>query len=363
MIERAINLRIPGPTPLSDEVRKDMGKQVINHRGKEFGIILKSTVERLKSVFDTNDDIFLFTASGTGGVEAAIVNTLSRYDQVLGFTYGSFGDRFIEIAETFGVNVMENDTEWGKAVSPEDVAEELSYFPNAKAVLIVHNETSTAQTVRLDEISAVIRRHREEVNPDLLFLVDGISSLGITPFKSSQWGIDVAITGSQKGLRVPPALAIVTVSERAWWASQHNDIPRYYWDFKKAKQFLEKDSPQTPFTPAVLEINALNNELERMLEQGLNMVYARQIETADHVRAGLENMGFELFGDQETASVGLTAIHYEHADQAVEKLMKMGLDIAGGQGKLAGGILRFGHMGAFTKDEIDKALDIVEKTI
>ncbi|GAI94458.1 unnamed protein product, partial [marine sediment metagenome] len=206
-----MQLRVPGPTPCPPQALEAMGRQMINHRGGEFGKILNSTTEKLKQVFQTKGDVFMLTASGTGGMEAAIVNTLSPGDKVLSISNGAFGERFADIAEGYGAEVIRLNFEWGKAVDLDAVEKVLRKHDSIKddaikAVLATHNETSTGMTNRLGDISAVVKKF------DKLLLVDAISSLGCINLPTDEWHCDIVVTGSQKGWMVPPGLAMVSVS-------------------------------------------------------------------------------------------------------------------------------------------------------
>jgi len=227
-------LRIPGPTPCPPEVLQAMAWPMINHRGPEFKRILYDVTDKLKQAFQTKNDVLLLTGSGTGGLEAAIVNTLSPGDKVLSVSIGVFGNRFANIARQFGAEVAAIEMEWGKAADPETVRQALQANPAVKAVLVTHNETSTGVTNDLGAISQVVKESGK------LLLVDAISSLGSIDLPVDAWHCDVVVTGSQKGWMVPPGLAMVSVSPEAWQAHSEARMPRFYWDFTQAKNFLEK---------------------------------------------------------------------------------------------------------------------------
>ena len=260
-------LRIPGPTPCPNEVLQAMTKQMINHRGDEFGKILNGVTAKLQQLFQTKNDVFLLTGSGTGGLEAAIVNTLSPGDKVLSVSIGVFGERFAAIAGQFGTEVIPLHFEWGKPADADAVRQALQAEPGIKAVLVTHNETSTGVTNDLASISSVVKEF------DKLLLVDAISSLGSINLPVDDWHCDVTVTGSQKGWMVPPGLAMVSVSQEAWKAHKTAKMPRFYWDFSRAKSYLEKG--QTPWTPAVSTVFALSVSLEMMLNEGLPNIVAR----------------------------------------------------------------------------------------
>jgi len=359
-----MQLRIPGPTPCPPQSLQAMGRQMINHRGGEFAKILNSTTEKLKQAFQTKRDVFLLTGSGTGGMEAAIVNTLSPGDKVLSISNGAFGERFADIAEAYGAEVIRLHFEWGKAVDLDAVEKVLRKHDSIKdgdikAVLATHNETSTGMTNRLGDISAVVKKF------DKLLLVDAISSLGCINLPTDDWHCDVVVTGSQKGWMVPPGLAMVSVSEKAWQAHAQAKMPRYYWDFSKAKDFLQKG--QTPWTPAISIFYALNTTLDLILSEGLNNIFARHARIAQIARNGIKSLGFSLFPEEAYASDTVTAVNAtDNID--VPKLIQVlreeyDVVIAGGQRKLAGKIFRIGHLGSVEDDDIKSVLEALNKAL
>jgi len=354
-----MQLRIPGPTPCPPQALEAMGRQMMNHRGKEFGEILKSITERLKRVFQTSGDVLVLTASGTGGMEAAIVNTLSPGDKVLSISNGFFGERFGEIARSYGAEVTSLASDWGHPVDVDALDRALKADRDIKAVLVVHNETSTGMTNRLKEISTVTR------NYDKLLLVDAISSLGCINLPTDDWNCDVVVTGSQKGWMVPPGLAMVGVSERAWQAHAHAKMPRYYWDLGKARSMLEKW--QTPWTPAVSVFYALDVTLDMMLSEGLDNIFARHARVADMAREGVKSLGLSLYVGEEYASDTVTAVSASDRID-VPRLVRVLRDehdvvISGGQGKISGQIFRIGHLGMVCADDIKVVLEALSKAL
>jgi aspartate aminotransferase-like enzyme len=332
---------------------------MINHRGKEFGEILNSVTVRLKQVFQTKEDVLLLTSSGTGGLEAAIVNTLSPGDKVLSVSNGVFGDRFADIAEHYGAEVKRLSFEWGRAAAPEDIHRALKADDEIKAVLVTHNETSTGVTNDLSKISAVVKEF------DKLLLVDAVSSLGCINLPVDDWHCDVVITGSQKGWMVPPGLAMLSVSEKAWQAYAHAKMPRYYWDFSKAKDYLERE--QTPWTPAISICYALDAALDLMLNEGLSNIFARHARVAQIARSGVKSLGLSLFCEENYASNTVTAVNASDKLD-VPKLIQVLRDehnvvIAGGQRKLSGKIFRIGHLGWVTEGDIKSVLDSLAKAL
>ena len=341
-------LRIPGPTPLPSEVLQAMTKQMINHRGVEFGQILSGVTDKLKQLFQTKGDVFLLTGSGTGGLEAAIVNTLSPGDTVLSVSIGVFGERFAAIAGQFGAEVIPLRFEWGKAADVDTVRQALQAEPKIKAVLVTHNETSTGVTNDLASISSVVKEF------DKLLLVDAISGLGSISLPVDEWHCDVTVTGSQKGWMAPPGLAMVSVSQEAWQAHSKAKMPHFYWDFTRAKSYLEKW--QTPWTPAISTVFALSISLEMMLREGLHNIIARHARVAKAARDGVKSLGLPLFADESHASNTVTAV--ASADGLDTKKMLQILReehkviLGGGQQRLDGKIFRIGHLGWVTEDDI-----------
>jgi len=341
-------LRIPGPTPCPDEVLQAMTKQMINHRGEGFGQILHGVIANLKELFQTKNDVFLLTASGTGVMEAAIVNTLSPGDRVLAVSVGVFGERFATIAREFGAEVTALKFEWGKAADPDAIRQALQADPKIKAVLLTHNETSTGVTNDLATLSSIVKEF------DKLLLVDTISSLGSIKLPLDDWHCDVAITGSQKGWMAPPGLAMVSVSEKAWQAHQSAKMPRFYWDFAKLRSYLEKG--QTPFTPAISTVFALSVSLEMMLREGLANIIARHTRVGQAARDGVKSLGLSLFADESHASNTVTAIAISNGLDA-SKLRRIlreehQIILSGGQQSLADKIFRIGHLGWITEADI-----------
>jgi len=352
------HLRIPGPTPCPSEALQAMARQMINHRGGEFGQILNKVTANLKQLFQTKGDVFLLTSSGTGGLEAAIVNTLSPGDKVLSVSIGVFGERFATIAQEFGAEVIPLSFEWGKAVDADAVRQALKAETKIKAVLVTHNETSTGVTNDLASISSIVKEF------DKLLLVDAISSLGSINLPVDDWHCDVTVTGSQKGWMAPPGLAMVSVSQEAWQAHAKAKMPRFYWDFAQAKSYLEKG--QTPWTPAISTVFALSVSLEMMLKEGLPNIIARHARVGKAARAGVKSLGLPLFADENYASNTVTAAASSNGLDT-KKMLKIlreehQIVLGGGQQRLDGKIFRIGHLGWVTEGDIEtviSALNIV----
>ncbi len=350
------HLRIPGPTPLPDEILQAMSRQMINHRGAEFGQILNAVTAELKQLFQTTGDIFLLTGSGTGGLEAAIVNTLSPGDKVLSVSIGVFGERFASIAERFGAEVIPLRFEWGKAADADAVRKALQAEAGIKAVLVTHNETSTGVTNDLASISSVVKESGK------LLLVDAISSVGSIDMPVDEWHLDVAVTGSQKGWMAPPGLAMVSMSQKAWQAHEKAKMPRFYWDFTQAKNYLEKN--QTPWTPAISTVFALSVSLKMMLKEGLPNVITRHARIGKAARDGVKSLGLSLFAEESHASNTVTAIAASDGLDTKKMLKIMREEhqiiLGGGQQKLDGKIFRIGHLGWVNEKDIETVISALK---
>ncbi len=357
-------LRVPGPTPLPDPVREAGARQMVNHRGPEFKALLVRVAEQLKAGFRTDHEVLILTASGTGALEAAIVNHLSPGDPVLAVSIGAFGDRFARIAVRYGADVRKLEVPWGQAADPPAVAGALQEMRAAgraaRAVLLTHNETSTGVT---NPIAALAEAARA-TEPEALLLVDGISGLGAIPFETDAWGLDVVTTGSQKSWMSPPGLAMICASPRAWAAAERATMPRFYFDLGLHREALARG--ETPWTPAVSVAFALEAALQLIQAEGYPAIFARHAACGAATRAGVQELGFELFADQRVASDTVTAVRLPE-DLAWSDfnlaLRARGLVLAGGQGALTGKIFRIGHLGAVTVDEILAALEIMETAL
>ncbi|HEY6014130.1 MAG TPA: alanine--glyoxylate aminotransferase family protein [Candidatus Limnocylindrales bacterium] len=351
------NLRIPGPTGLPPSVREAGARQMINHRGPEFAAMLGRILTGMQPFFGTTGDIAIVTTAGTGGLEAAVVNTLSPGDRVLGVSIGAFGDRFAKIARTYGADVTKLDVEWGQAADPAALRAELERDHGYKAVLLTHNETSTGVMNPIPQLAAVIR----EVAPDALILVDSVSGLGAVPFEMDAWGVDVVVTGSQKAWMSAPGLAMIAASPRAWTAMETATMPRVYLDLRAHRE--SHAAGQTPWTPALAVLYQVDEGIRLMQADGAAAVFARHAACAAAARAGLTALGFQLFADQRFASKTVTAAHVpDDLDWKAfnSEVKRRGLVLAGGQGKLTGKIFRLGHLGSVTVEEILGAMSVLE---
>ena len=355
------NLRVPGPTPVPEDVLEAMSQPMINHRGPEFLELISRTTEQLKQVFMTRGDLYILTASGTGALEASIVNTLSPGDKVLAASAGAFGDRFTDIARTYGAEVRELQFDWGTPVDPEAIRRALRDDPEIKAVLITHNETSTGITHPLEAIANVAKGEF-----DKLLLVDAVSSLGCVPLPVDGWGCDVVGTASQKGFMVPPGLAFISVSEAGHAAQKAATMPRFYFDLQAAHRYLERG--QTPWTPNLTAFYGLSLALDKLLEEGLENIYERHARIGRITRDGIKSLGLELLVREEgMASNAVTAVKVPEGIDG-GKLVALArteknVVLAGGQGKLSGKVFRIGHMGHVDQEDIEEVLEALKTVL
>jgi aspartate aminotransferase-like enzyme len=328
---------------------------MINHRGPEFAALQARIMERLKRFFRTENEVYVYTTSGTGVMEAAIVNTLSPGDHVLAVSIGEFGERFAKIAEAYNAQVRRLDFEPGTAAQAEVIADALREDPEVKAVLVTHNETSTGVTNDLEAIGKAIRR----VNPEVLYLVDAISSLGCIPFATDAWGVDVATTCSQKGFMIPPGLAFITLSPRAWAAYETAKMPRFYLDVALYRDYAKRGQP--PFTPAVSLYYGLDHALAMIEAEGFEQVHGRHHDVAEYTRNRVRGLGLQLLARGNEASDTVTSVVIPEGVNATQLLALLNSEfdtvLASGQGKLTGKIVRIGHMGIVDKADIDAAVN------
>jgi aspartate aminotransferase-like enzyme len=351
-------LLIPGPTPVPQDVLLEMAREMINHRGSEFANLLKTNTDLLKKVFKTENDVLILTASGTGGMEAAVANFFSQGDEVLVGVCGVFGERFAKICKAYGLNVKTIVTEPGKGIEPEVLEKALKENPNVKAVFLTHNETSTGVTNNLKELAPIVKE-----NPERLLIVDAVSSLGAIDLPTDELKIDVVVTASQKALETPPGLAMVSVSELAWKFNEKANLPRFYFDLRQAKKFLDEGA--TPFTPAVSIFFALKKSLENILNRGLENNFKRHSLLGKAVREAIKAIGVtKLLADERWASDTVTPIippdNVNPDDLRKYIRSKFGVVLAGGQGNLKGKIFRIGHLGYVEPTDILVALSAVE---
>lgn len=356
MRDDGINLRISGPTPLPDGVRASLGRQMLSHRSAAFRALLRKVIEGLRPVYGARDSQVLpFTASGTGGLEAAVVNTVPPGARVLAVRGGHFGERFAEVAGHHGAEVVPLDIEWGRAVDPGDLRRRLREVPGVAAVLLTHNETSTGVLNPLPEIAAVVREES-----GALLLVDVVSSVGVTAIDMDGLGVDVAVGVTQKGLMAPPGLALVAVSGRALAASRTNGARRYYFDFGRMAAAVAEGS--TTYTPSIPCFFALEASLAMIAEEGLPQVFARHRELAALCRERLGRLGgLRPFADPAHASPAISAFLVPEGLSASELRRRLesehGVYVAQGRARLKDRLLRVGHLGSVARPDIDHVIE------
>lgn len=349
MQERQL-LLIPGPTPVPQTILLAGARPMVNHRGPEFKAALDECTQGLKRVFQTEHEVFILTASGTGGLEAAVVNMLSPGDLALSVSIGVFGDRFATIASIYGAKVEKLDFEMGKAADAAKVKARLAADTGKaiKAVLVTHNETSTGVTNDLAAIARVVKEH------GALLIVDAISSLLAMDCQMDDWGLDVVVAGSQKGFMIPPGLCFIAISERASAAMEQARMPRFYFDLKQARRYLQEG--QTPWTPAVPQVFQLQAALRLLEQEGLRNCFARHAKLARATREGVKALGLKLLADEAVASSAVTAVRRPEGIEvaALRKLMlqQYAVVLAGGQGALRNDIFRIGHLGLVSETDI-----------
>jgi len=352
-------LRVPGPTPLPERVVRSSSRPMINHRGPEFAALLTDCVEGLKWAMQTDNDVLLYPASGTGGLEAAVANLLSPGEKVLFCTIGSFGERWADIAAAYGADVVRLAMPWGEPIDAGDVERVLDENPAIRKVFVTHNETSTAVTNDIRAIAAVVKRR------GLLIAVDSVSGVGSLPLPVDELQLDVVITGSQKGWMAPPGLAMIAVGENGYRAAAEAKCPRWYFDFAREKKFQDKQ--QTYTTPPVSVMYAVQEGLAMMREEGLQEVWARHARVAEMTRQGLTAIGLELFAPDGFRSNTVTAVHapVDTPDELKALLghlrTRYGLVLAGGQGQLQGKIFRVGHLGYIDEGDVYSILATIEQ--
>lgn len=348
---RPQNLRIPGPTFVPQSVLAASARPLINHRGPEFVSLTAALTRALQDFLRTQGDVLLLTTSGTGGLEAAIANTLSRSEKVLVFSNGAFGERFHQIAKAYGVDARRVDVTWGRVLDPDLVRDELAKEKGkegARAVLVTHNETSTGVLNPLKEISEIVR------DAGKLLLVDSVSGAGACELEVDAWGIDVLITASQKAWGAPPGVAMLTMSPRAWKAYDRSDLPKFYFDLQAAKAAAEKG--MTPSTPVITVFIALQEALKLMAEEGLEGIIRRHRDLALATRRGIQALNLPLFADEAHASPTTTSFRAPTRvdPRNLVRILRESYDtiIAGGQGRVEGQIARVGHMGFVTVQDM-----------
>lgn len=353
-------LYLPGPVEVPDSVARAMSAPMINHRAANFGELFKRVSAGVQKLFQTQHDVYLYTSSGTGMWEAAIVNFLSPGDRVLSLVSGDFGVRWAKMADRFGLSVHRLESEFGRAVNPAEVQAVMEREGPFKAVFITHNETSTSVVNPVREVAQIARKH------GALVMVDAISGLLVSDLPFDAWDLDVAMTASQKSFWAPPGIAALAVSPRAWEAHASSKMPRYFWDVSMAKTFAAKG--QTPFTPPISLYFGIDEALKLIEAEGLPAIFARHEKLAMALRRGLQASGLELFVKHDAeASRGVTAIVPPDGLTPLEVRKALdadfGMVVAPGQGDLADKIFRIGHLGTVDAVDILAVIAALEVTL
>ncbi|MGB7440010.1 MAG: alanine--glyoxylate aminotransferase family protein [Coleofasciculaceae cyanobacterium] len=354
-------LMIPGPTPVPEQVLLALAKHPVGHRSGEFSAIMAEVNQNLKWLHQTSNDVLTLTASGTGAMEAGIINFLSPGDRVLVGCNGKFGERWAKMSAAFGLEVEEIVADWGKPLDTEQFKEKLSTDTQKKikAVIVTHSETSTGVINDLETINRHVKDHGEA-----LIIVDAVTSLGAFNLPVDGWGLDVVASGSQKGYMVPPGLGFVCVSPKAWEAYKTAKLPRFYLDLGLYSKAASKSS--NPFTPPVNLVIALQVALRMMQAEGLESIFTRHQRLMEATRAAVKALGLPLFAADKAASLAVTAVAPVSVEtEQIRAIMKKRFDIslAGGQDHLKGKIFRIGHLGFISERDILTTISSLEATL
>ncbi len=358
MMKGAPYLLLPGPTPIPARVARAMDRPMVNHRGPEFKAVIEEVIDGVKKIYQTEERVLIYPGSGTGGLEAAVVNFISPGDKVLAISIGVFGDRFAEIATRFGAQVEKMDFAWGKGADPEQIRERIAKDKNGeiKAVLITHNETSTGAFNDIKTIRKAMGDH------PALFMVDAVSGLAAIDLRMDEWNLDVVISGSQKAFMLPPGLCFMAFSDRALKIQEKTNNNKYYWDVTVGLQYQAKG--QTPFTPPISLYYGLQEALKMMLEEGLENIIIRHASYRDMVRSSLREMGLQLLTEDRFASNAVTSVRAPASIGAnlIRKHMleEFNIILAGGQQSLDDVIFRVGHLGYVRELDLVSVLTALE---
>jgi aspartate aminotransferase-like enzyme len=338
-------LLTPGPTPIPPQVALKEALPILHHRTSEFAQIYKDVADGLKYAFQTKNEVYMIAGSGTGAMEMAVVNLLSPNDEIIVASCGNFGDRWIKIAQSYGVKVITISAQWGKAVSPAEIEKVLKENPNVKAVFSTFTETSTGVANDVKVIGEIVSKTKA------VLVMDAISGLIGQEYKADDWKVDVTVSGSQKGFMLAPGLAFITLSDKAWKLIETSTIPKFYFDIKKYKKSYLTN--ETPFTPPVTLIVSLQEAIKMIKEKGIENVWNECKLLAKASRAGMQALGLELFAESPCEVVTSAKVPEAIGGKIVKLLReKYGVSIAGGQGDLKGKIIRFAHMGYIGKADI-----------
>lgn len=350
-----------GPTPLPPRVQSVMAEPVLYHRAPAFTAVLKRVLERLSQVFQTNNEVLIFASSGSGAMESAVANLVRPGQPILACAAGKFGERWIELGDAYGAEVVRYEPGWGMRLDPQAIGQLLQENTAIEVVFATLSETSTGIVNDVKAIAEIVNKH------NAMLVVDAVSGLGAAELRQDEWGVDVVVAGSQKALMAPPGLGFVSVSQRALDYAAERPGGRYYFDWQKTYKAQRKDSPSNAFTPAVTLIQALDVALEMIAAEGLPAVFGRHDLLARATRAGVAALGLKLYGDPDQRSTVVTALELpaEVDGGLVPKLLrdKYGITANGGQAQLKGKILRIAHCGYFGPFDILTSLSGLEMVL
>jgi aspartate aminotransferase-like enzyme len=348
----------PGPTKVPGAVLAAVGKQVLHHRSPEFSEKIRRVQDELGKLLQTHNDTLLFTCSGTGMMEAAVANLLSRGDKAICLNNGKFGERWVEICRAYGVEYVDHAIPWGKSVDPSELAALVAKHPDAKAVLVIHSETSTGALNDIRAMARVLADH------PAVMVVDATSSVGVHEIRMDEWGIDVVVAGTQKGLMTPPGLSFVALNGKAWALVSKSDLPKYYFDFTTTWKRLQRKG-QTPFTTAVSLVLGLEVALEMMASEGWDNVYARHATMGAAMRAAVQALGFKVLPDHPVNGVTVALCPDGVDGNRLVRVMddEFGVRVAGGQDELSGMAIRIGHMGGIRERDLAMAICALERAL
>jgi len=346
----------PGPTMLPPEVLLKMAQPIMHHREPEFEKIFAEIREGLKYLFQTKNEVLIFTSSGTGAMEGAVSNILSKKDKAIVVRGGKFGERWGEICKAYGIEFIPIDVEWGKAVDPKRIKDLLESDRSIRAVYTQASETSTGVKHPIEAIADLVKRYEDRV-----IVVDGITGIGVFNIPTDAWGLDVVISGSQKALMLPPGLSFATLSEKAWKLAEKSDLPRYYFDFKKELKNTKKN--QSSYTPAISLFVGLRETLRMIRKEGLEAVFRRHETLAEATRRAVKAMGLELFAP-DSPSNAVTAVKIPGGidGERLKDLFfeRFGITVAEGQDRAKGKIIRIAHLGYYERLDMVMVISALE---
>ena len=352
-------LLTPGPTNIPERYLKIFGEDIIHHRTPEFRRILKESNENLKKVFKTKNDVAVITSSGTGAMEAAIVNFFSKGDKVIVINTGYFGERFRKISEIYELNVINLGYEFGDGYKLEDVKKALAENTDVKGILVTHSETSVGI---LNDVKALGELTKDT---DMLLVVDTISGLVANDFDFDGWHVDVAIAGSQKAFLIPPGLSFIAISDKAKKAMEKSDLPKYYFSIKQYQKYFDESS-ETPYTPAIALILALHESLKDLINKGIDTTIKEKYELRKLIEEKAQNIGFNLLVKEEKNRTNtLVSVYREGViiKDIINALENQGYTVTGGKGKYGESLMRIGILGEITKEQINDFFILFEKEL